>query len=64
MELVISPDTSIVHIAEGLNKRIITFYTSSDNDFAKWKIRDGNNQVIRCYDVNEVNFNQENLKLN
>ncbi len=63
-ELVISPDTSIVHIAEGLNKRIITFYTSSDNDFAKWKIRDGNNQVIRCCDVNEVNFNQENLKLN
>ena len=64
VELVISPDTSIVHIAEGLNKRIITFYTSSDNDFAKWKIRDGNNQVIRCCDVNEVNFNQENLKLN
>ena len=57
-QLVISPDTSIVHIAEGLNKRIITFYTSSDNDFAKWKIQDGNNQVIRCNDVNDIDFNE------
>ena len=55
MELVISPDTSIVHISEGLKKRVIAFYTSSDNDFLKWKIND-RNQMIRCSNINNIDF--------
>ena len=55
-ELIISPDTSIVHIADGLNKKIIAFYTSSPNDFIKWKISD-QNKIIRVNDVNDVEMN-------
>ena len=55
-ELIISPDTSIVHIADGLGKRIIAFYTSSPNDFIKWKIS-GQNKIIRIKDVNDVEIN-------
>ena len=55
-ELIISPDTSIVHIADGLKKRIIAFYTSSPNDFVKWKISD-RNKIIRINDVNDVEMN-------
>ena len=55
-ELVISPDTSIVHIADGFKNKIIAFYTSSSNDFIKWKISD-QNEIIRVSDVNEVEMN-------
>ena len=39
-----------------LNKKIIAFYTSSPNDFIKWKISD-QNKIIRVNDVNDVEMN-------
>ena len=55
VDLIISPDTSIVHISEGLKKKTIAFYTSNNNDFIKWKIND-TNEIIRCDNINNINL--------
>lgn len=55
MVMVISPDTSIVHISDGLKKRVVAFYTSNNNDFMKWKISN-TNKIIRCNDINDIDF--------
>ena len=60
-EIVISPDTSIVHIGVGLNKKVTAFYSRNKENFDKWGI-DEKNRVIR-YDknINEIDFNKENI---
>lgn len=58
--LVVSLDTSILHIAEGLNKRIIAFYGPKTNK-NKWRVREEGNILID-YDgitINQINFENE-----
>lgn len=57
-DLLISPDTSTVHIAAGLNKKIIAFYSGDEQNFVHWH---PNNQaktyILRFKkNVNELNF--------
>lgn len=55
--LVISPDTSIVHIASGLNKQIIAFYKLADKEnFAHWNPNCKNKTHIINFveNVNEI----------
>jgi ADP-heptose:LPS heptosyltransferase len=46
MDLVISPDTSIVHIACALNKPLVSIYTANKNNFDKWYPISSSNKVI------------------
>lgn len=56
-DLVISVDTAILHIAEGLEKRIIAFYGPKVNK-NKWRIKEKNNMLIDYFEntVNDMNF--------
>ena len=59
-DLVVSLDTSILHIAEGLNKRMIAFYGPKINK-NKWRIKEEGNKLID-YDgmgINQINFENE-----
>ena len=55
-DLVISPDTSIVHIASGLNKKMIVFYHQHDLGLANWGPRSNNTVYLLCYqqNINEI----------
>lgn len=60
-EIVVSPDTSIVHIGVGLNKKVTAFYSENKENFDKWGI-DLTNKIIRYNkDINEIDFNKENI---
>ena len=60
-EIVVSPDTSIVHIGVGLNKKVTAFYSTNKENFDKWGI-DSKNKIIRYNkDINEIDFNKENV---
>lgn len=52
----ISPDTSTIHIASGLNKRIITFYSDDPDNFTHWGPMSKNETHILFYkkNVNEI----------
>ena len=55
--LVISPDTSIIHIASGLNKQIIAFYKLADKEnFTHWNPNCKNKTHIINFveNVNEI----------
>ncbi|WP_109078861.1 glycosyltransferase family 9 protein [Aggregatibacter kilianii] len=55
--LIISPDTSIIHIAAGLNKKIIGFYKLSDKEnFTHWNPNCKNNTYILNFieNINEI----------
>ena len=56
-DLVVSLDTSILHIAEGLNKKIMAFYGPKINK-NKWRIREEGNILIDYPEnrINDVNF--------
>ena len=56
-DLVVSLDTSILHIAEGLNKKIIAFYGPKINK-NKWRIKEEGNILIDYPEnrINDVNF--------
>ena len=62
-EIVISPDTSIVHIGVGLKKKVTAFYSTNKENFDKWGIEvNAKNKVIRYNkDINEIDFNKENI---
>lgn len=51
--IVVSVDTSILHIAEGLNKKVIAFYGPKLNK-NKWRIKEEGNILID-YTVNQIN---------
>jgi ADP-heptose:LPS heptosyltransferase len=60
-EIVVSPDTSIVHIGVGLKKKVIAFYSTNTKNFNKWGI-DLKNKIIKYdRDINEIDFNKENF---
>ena len=56
-DLVVSLDTSILHIAEGLNKKIMAFYGPKINK-NKWRIKEEGNILIDYPEnrINDVNF--------
>jgi len=56
-DLVVSLDTSILHIAEGLDKKIMAFYGPKINK-NKWRIREEGNILIDYPEnrINDVNF--------
>lgn len=58
-DLIISPDTSIVHIAEGLDKKIIAFY--DEEKVEKWGINRTKNNILIEYneDINELDYEKE-----
>ena len=64
--LTVSLDTSILHIAEGLNKKIMAFYGPKINK-NKWRIKEENNILIDYPEnrINDVDFEKlfDNLKV-
>ena len=56
-DLVVSLDTSILHIAEGLNKKVMAFYGPKINK-NKWRIKEENNILIDYPEnrINDVDF--------
>ena len=56
-DLIVSLDTSILHIAEGLDKKIMAFYGPKINK-NKWRIREEGNVLIDYPEnrINDVNF--------
>ncbi|WP_027128201.1 glycosyltransferase family 9 protein [Fusobacterium perfoetens] len=56
-DLVISPDTSIVHIASAFNKKLIAIYSPDKLNFAVWKPTTKNLKVLLCKD--KVSKNDE-----
>lgn len=58
--IVISPDTSIVHIAAGFNKPIIAFYSQDEENFVHWHPNNkAETHILRFHNsVNELDFTQ------
>ncbi|MDH2924380.1 ADP-heptose:LPS heptosyltransferase [Nicoletella semolina] len=56
--LLISPDTSTVHIAAGLQKKIICFYSADEDNFTHWHPNNKNKTVILRFNknINEIDF--------
>ncbi|QPB41861.1 glycosyltransferase family 9 protein [Rodentibacter haemolyticus] len=50
--LVISPDTSIVHIASGLNKPMIALYSNDEVNFSHWHPNSKNLLYLLRYELN------------
>lgn len=55
-EILISPDTSTVHIASGLNKKIIAFYSEDVDNYQHWRPKSNNKTHILFYEknINEI----------
>ncbi|HDR1856081.1 TPA: lipopolysaccharide heptosyltransferase family protein, partial [Pasteurella multocida] len=55
-EILISPDTSTVHIASGLDKKIIAFYSKDIENYQHWGPNSSNETHIVFYEktVNEI----------
>lgn len=51
-DLIISPDTSIIHIAAGLNKPMITFYNNDHQNFTHWHPNSQNTVHLLRYSKN------------
>lgn len=60
-EIIVSPDTSIVHIGAGLRKKVIAFYSTNKENFDKWGIGPENKIIRYDKDINEIDFNKENI---
>ena len=56
-DLIVSLDTSILHIAEGLDKKVMAFYGPKNNK-NKWRIKEENNILIDYPEnnINDVDF--------
>lgn len=59
-DLVISPDTSIVHIAAAFEKPLIAFYSQGQDNFAHWHPNNkAETHILRFHNsVNELDFTQ------
>lgn len=57
---VISPDTSIVHIAAGFHKPLIAFYSQDEENFVNWHPNNQSETHIIRFEksVNEIDFTQ------
>ena len=64
-DLVVSLDTAILHIAEGLNKKIMAFYGLKINK-NKWRIKEEGNILVDYTEkrINDVDFEKVFDKLN
>lgn len=62
-EIVVSPDTSIVHIAEGLNKKILAFYENTEIEKERYTIKGNNRIIVYKNEINEINYNSLNYSL-
>ncbi|TNH10437.1 glycosyltransferase family 9 protein [Testudinibacter sp. TR-2022] len=60
--LVISPDTSVIHIASGFNKKIIAFYHRHDLGLANWGPKSEEATHIVCYQDNINEINPEDIR--
>lgn len=58
-KIVVSPDTSIVHIGVGLQKEVTAFYSKNKENFDKWGINKENKIIRYDKDINEIDFNKE-----
>ncbi|WP_208931883.1 glycosyltransferase family 9 protein [[Haemophilus] ducreyi] len=63
-DLVISPDTSIVHIAVGLNKKLIAFYSLDEQNFIHWQPNNlVETHILRFeHNINEINISEIQAK--
>ncbi|MDO4430222.1 MAG: glycosyltransferase family 9 protein [Lonepinella koalarum] len=61
-DLLISPDTSTIHIASGLNKKIIALYGNGVENFTHWKPMSKAETHILFYDKNINEVNPEQIK--
>ncbi|UKH18520.1 glycosyltransferase family 9 protein [Actinobacillus pleuropneumoniae] len=59
-DILISPDTSTVHIASGLSKKIIGFYSSDEQNFIHWHPNNkAETHILRFkQSVNDLDFNR------
>ncbi|MDE8034811.1 glycosyltransferase family 9 protein [Actinobacillus equuli subsp. equuli] len=59
-DILISPDTSTVHIASGLSKKIIGFYSSDEQNFIHWHPNNKAETYVLHFkqSVNDLDFNQ------
>lgn len=54
-DCLISPDTSVIHIATGLNKKVIGFYNQDEANFIQWHPNNPNCHILRFKEsVNEI----------
>lgn len=61
-DLVISPDTSIIHIASGLNKPMIAFYGDGEENFAHWHPNSQNRVHLLRYKTHINEIHVDDLK--
>ncbi|OOF67896.1 glycosyltransferase family 9 protein [Rodentibacter caecimuris] len=61
-DLVISPDTSIVHIASGLNKPMIALYSHGEDNFVHWNPNSRNIVYLLRYKNNINELSPEQIK--
>lgn len=61
-EMLISPDTSTIHIASGLNKRIIGFYHDNKQNFINWKPTSKAETHVLFYKENINEISPEQIK--
>ena len=60
-DIVITPDTAVVHIAKGLKKNIVAFYSENKENYEKWGLSiDEKKNRIYFYNenINNLNVNQ------
>ena len=62
-EIVVSPDTSIVHIAEGFDKKIITFYEKKEIEKRRYAINEKNKIVVYENEINNLNYDLINYSI-
>ena len=60
-DIVITPDTAVVHLAKGLKKNIVAFYSENKENYEKWGLSiDEKKNRIYFYNenINNLNINQ------
>ena len=62
-EIVVSPDTSIVHIAEGFDKKIIAFYEKKEIEKRRYAINEKNKIVVYENEINNLNYDLINYSI-
>ena len=58
-----SPDTSIVHIAEGFDKKIIAFYEKKEIEKRRYAINEKNKIVVYENEINNLNYDLINYSI-
>ena len=56
-KIIVSPDTSIIHIAEGLEKKIIAFYEKREIEKERYVINKKNKIIIYKDEINNLDYN-------